>query len=114
MSAGELNRRVRFEKRAATSDKYGNAVDDWQMIFDNEPASIRPVRGAEDVIAAKLQGRQIVEIKVRYSNLTTQVNTDHRAVNAATGEAFNIRVIENKDMRGRYLTMLCESGVASG
>lgn len=114
MTAGQLNRKVRFDARQSSTDKYGNDVAEWAAIVEDEPAQIRPLRGSEDLIAARITGRQIVEIKVRYSARTVQVTTDHRAVNVATGETYNIRSIENRDERGRYLTMLCESGVANG
>lgn len=118
MTAGRLNSRVRIERRAATSDIYGNTQGAWQSLIAGEPAEIRPIRaaspGVEIVDAASIVAAGLVEILVRYSSRTLQIRVSDRLVNTRTGEAFNIRAIENPDMRGKYLRLLCQAGVANG
>jgi head-tail adaptor len=116
MSGGELNRLISVQGRETSTDGYGNDVaETWADIITAEPAAIRPLRGGESVIAAKLQSTGLVEIKVRYSERTAQIAETHRLVNARTpAEFYNIRYIEQPDQRGRYLVMTCERGVAHG
>lgn len=116
MSGGQLNRLINVEARGASDDGYGNAVaDTWSTVIANEPAEIRPLRGGEGVEAAKLQGKALVEIRVRHSARTAQITTAHRIANArVAGEFYNVRYIENPDMRGRYLKIVAERGVAHG
>jgi|AntAceMinimDraft_8_1070364.scaffolds.fasta_scaffold110817_3 head-tail adaptor len=116
MSGGELNRLVTVQARQAEVDIYGNdAAETWADVIASEPAAIRPLRGGESVIAAKLQSTGLVEIKVRYSERTSQISEAHRLVNTRTpAEVYNIRYIEQPDQRGRYLVLTCERGVAHG
>ncbi len=115
MSAGELNRRVHVGKRTEIVDGYGNSLSaDLVNYIENEPAKISPLRGDEIVIAEKLKGRALVEIRVRHSTLTAQITEDDIVTNSATGIQFNIRYIEQPDMRGKYLNIVAERGVAVG
>lgn len=112
MPAGKLRERVTFSQRAVTSDGYGNASGDWADEF-TVSARIRPRLGGEEVMASRLQGRNLATITVRYSTDTAEITTDWRAVDARTGDIWNIRSIENPDERKRYLDLLCEKGVAT-
>ncbi len=114
MAAGPLRDRVRFERRAQVSDGAGNYVSDWQTLDMDRWAQVKPLRGGENVIAAKLQSTGIYEIKVRSDSETRTVTADDRVVDISSGQAYNIRLVENRDMRNRYLTLTCERGVADG
>lgn len=118
MGAGRLNRRVAVQRRAVADDGYGNTVGAWADLITAEPAEIRPMRAnsatAETVDAGAVAAVGYVEILVRYSSRTAQIKTSDRLLNARTGEAFNIRAIENPDMRGKYLRLVCQAGVANG
>ena len=116
MSAGQLNRLIRVDARVAGNDGAGNELTDtWAAVIENEPAEIRPLRGGEAVTAAKLTTSGLVEIRVRYSSRTLAITTEHRIVNARlTSEVYNVRYIEQPDMRGKYLKIVCERGVAVG
>jgi head-tail adaptor len=116
VNAGELRERVRFDRLVEVEDGAGNMQSGWAPNGEDVAAKIQPLRGSEAVLAGKLQGRQPVEITVRWSpRLATgdsAIHTDDRAVNLATGEAYNIRSIENPDMRKVWLTMIAEAGGA--
>lgn len=113
MAAGPLRERVRFERRASGSgDGYGNVSTAWSEL-DVVSAEVRPMRGSEQVLATKLEGREPVEIRVRFSSTLANLTTDDRAVNVRTGATFNVRSVENRDQRKKYLTVIAEAGVAT-
>ena len=114
MASGPLRERVRFERRSDGSDGAGNYVSDWETLIEKRWAQITPLRGNEEVIASKLQATGVYEIRVRQDSETATVKPADRAVDINTGEAFNIRHIENRDQRDRFLILTCEKGVASG
>jgi hypothetical protein len=68
--------------------------------------------GSETVIAARLQGRQPVIIKVRVNSEALAIETDWRARDVRTGAIYNIRTKANLDQKRKYYEMLAESGVA--
>lgn len=114
MSAGQLNRRITVEARNTSPDIYGNTYAGWASLIESEPAEIRPLRGDESVEAAKLEMQALVEIRVRYSSRTAQILPAHRIRNTRTSETYNVRYIEQPDMRGKYLKIVAELGVADG
>lgn len=114
--AGDLNRRVSFSLKhvpgvdSPPAKDYGNVEEDFVVQF-TVAARIRPRLGGETVQAARLEGRNFVNIIVRSSAQTRQVKTDWRATDARTGELYNIRSIIDPSEDGKYLEMLCEKGV---
>lgn len=112
-SAGDLRERVGFYRREIEDDGAGNV----QGAFGTAPAfvvwaQVRPRLGGEGVFAARLQGKNAVNITVRRSASTLLVTTDWIAKNEQSGEVFNIRSIIDPDMKRVFLEMLCEKGVA--
>lgn len=79
--AGDLRERVHFQSRAAVDDGYGNSRGEWVTRF-TEPAAMKPLRGGEEVMAARLQGVQPYVVTVRQSSRTRQVASDWRLVDA--------------------------------
>lgn len=107
-AASELRERVTFAQRALVSDGHGNAEGEYEDEF-TVSARIRPRLGGEQVMAGRLEGKNIATITVRYSSDTAQITTDWEARDARTGQKWNIRSITNPDERKRYLELLCES-----
>src|SRR5215207_3829940 len=62
MAAARLRHAVRFERRANSPDEYGNELGDWQPRISAIWAEVKPLRGTEEVLAAKLQGRAAYEV----------------------------------------------------
>jgi SPP1 family predicted phage head-tail adaptor len=110
MPSGELRERLTFSRRAVTSDGYGNTEGDWEEQF-TVWGRVRPRLGGEEVMAARLSGRSVATITLRYSEQTALIDSDWRAVNANSGEVWNIRSAINPDERRRYIELLAEKGV---
>jgi hypothetical protein len=118
--AGDLRYSVGFYQRSALSNSppdYGNTEDNFPStaIFTT-PANITPKLGGEDVLAARLTGKNLVNITVRQSANTALVTTDWLAKDERSGDEYNIRSVIDPDggtsRHGFYFEMLCEKGVA--
>lgn len=111
--AGRLRDRVTIQKYVGTDDGYGNVTGEWVDQF-TAAANIAYLRGGESVMASRLAAKQPAILTIRTSVQARGVQPDWRALNARTGEAFQIREKprETKESRG-YLEALCESGVAT-
>lgn len=114
-TAGKLTERVRFERRAAASDGYGNTEGAWETLIDSRRASLRPTKGGELVIADRLQGQASFDLWVYSDSATRQLTTDDRAVDARDPRrTFNILFIGDLIGDGRWLFMQAQQGGASG
>jgi head-tail adaptor len=117
MTAGLLSERFEFAKRTDTStnsppgDGYGNFEGAFVTQFTSW-ARRRFLRGGEDVMAARLQGRQPVILTIRRSSQADLVTTDWRATDARSGTVYNIRSVEFTEDR-MWIDLLVEAGVAT-
>jgi head-tail adaptor len=111
--AGHLRERFTIQRRVDIDDGYGNTVGEWADQFAMW-GGIRFMRGGEGVLAARLTARQPAILTVRNSTVARGILASDRAVNARTGEVFNIREQPRaaRDNRG-FLEMLVEAGVAT-
>lgn len=120
MQAGDLRSKVGFYKRPDASDSspdYGNTEGEFPDTPEFEcAANIKPKLGGESVLAGRLTGTNLVNITVRRSSSTAQVDTDWRVKDERSGTIYNIRSIidpqEGTNQHGRFFEMLCEKGVA--
>lgn len=115
-TAGDLYYRVGIEARVANNPDspldYGNVENAWVEQFETRAAFIH-LRGGEDVLAARLQGRHLQVIRVRNSTETRTITTDFRVVDKRNGDVFNVRDV-TPDREGRqFIDLLCEKGVAT-
>lgn len=122
-TTGKLRYRVGFYQRGGPSSAsppppdYGYPGGDFGatpvMI---EWANIEPRLGGEAMQAARLSGKNFVNITVRQSDQTSMVDTEWKAKNEDSGEEYNIRSVidpnEGNFKHGFYFEMLCEKGVA--
>ena len=91
-TAGRLRERLHLQRRApdANGDRLGPWSEAETVITCR--ARIQPLRGGETVMAARLQGEAWVQIAVRSSNATRQVDDTFRAVDARDpARVFEIR-----------------------
>lgn len=108
--AGELRDRVTFEERIIESDEMGGTQGTFSEQF-TIAARIRYRFGGEQVMAARLAGRQPAIITVRQSSDTLRITTDWRARDIRTGDIFNVRSVADPDGKRHDLDLLCEKGV---
>ncbi len=113
MSAGKLRERLTFQRRSVVDNVSGN-TDGPLVDFLTTAARVRPLRGAETVLAKKLKGVLTYEIKIRSSTLSRTIATEDRAIDVRDpGRVFNIRSISNDDEHREYLTLIADTGVTT-
>lgn len=116
LGAGDLRDRVRFQKRIAASDGFGNEEAAWQDQF-TRAAGLKFRAGTEAVQSARLAGRQPVSITIRSDSQSRLIETDWRAINARSGQVYNIRAVMDPEAdtprRGAWIELFCEGGVAT-
>lgn len=115
MHAGALRERIRIETLVTGRDQYGNPAQRWG---DMDPAlvvraRIKPLGGSEQVRAERVEASTKYEITIRYSSAAAAIQADtHRAVNARTGEIYNIHAVVDPSERQKWLIMTCTAGKA--
>ena len=112
ITANHMRDRVSLEKREEVDDGYGNTVGMWVTQFERD-ACILLSKGGETVIASRLQSVQPALIIVRYDAETATITAAWRLIETRSGTTYNIRTSADMERRGRFITMLCEAGVAT-
>lgn len=108
-AAGDLNRRITFQRRTRVTSANGDQTDAWTDVA-TVAAKVSPLRGGETIQAARLGGTETFEITV-YSTVSTRTLTpDDRAVDARSGRKLNLKWAANWDERDRFITLIAEAG----
>lgn len=110
-SAGQLYESVAWDERPTVLDGYGNETGEFAEVFRCR-AAFTFLRGGESVIAARLEGRQPVVVRVRSTSQTRLIEPDWRMRDLRTGDAYAVRSISPTPDR-RWLDVLVEKGVAA-
>lgn len=109
--AGDLRHRLAFDKREEVDDGYGNTVADWQEQF-TRAAAFTYERGNEAVMAARLEGRSIIRVRLRSDSSTRTITTDWRARDARLGTVYAITDVDAVTDR-QWVWLRIEEGVAA-
>lgn len=112
ITASDLRDRVRLERHEEIDDGYGGVVGQWVTQFERN-ACILLSKGGETVIAARLQSIQPALIIVRHDAETATITAAWRLIETRSGTIYNIRTSADMERRRRFITMLCEAGVAT-
>lgn len=110
--SGELARhRMAFDKREDIDDGYGNTVAGWQEQFTRSTA-MRSRGGKEAVVAARLEGRNLMGIYLRSDTQTRSITTDWQVRDLRGGTTYAVVHIDAvTDPAWVYLDI--QSGVAT-
>lgn len=109
MNAKDLNKRVTIQKKAVTRAANGEEVITWTTHLPVW-ASVQPIRGREFFAAAQMQGAADYRVTVRYNSTITR---DMRVMFGATVLDISAEPI-NVNSAGRWLELMCVSGVRDG
>lgn len=119
-SAGDLRSKVAFQRRKELvtdqekSNRLGNALGEWETVFECR-ARLQPRLGSEEVVAARLQGKQPYILTVRSSKASRTITPAWRAYDARAGmrpdgvtpkRIFDIKSVSNVDERDQFLDFL--------
>jgi head-tail adaptor len=110
MTIGAMRDRVRLEARTAVDDGYGNTVSGPFASQFERAAEIRPSRGGEGVLAARMEGTQPATVRVRYDAATMAIQPSWRLVDVRSGTVYAIKTAADMERRKKWITMLCVAG----
>lgn len=111
--AGRLYYRLAFDQREMVDDGYGNVVaGDWTEQFQCRAEFIH-LRGSETIMAARLESREPMIVRVRMSAQTRQIANEWQMRDLRDGKPYNIRDITWDNNRA-MIDLLVEGGVATG
>ncbi len=111
MRAGLLTERFEFQEREQAGDGYGNEQGAWRPQFERSVGRLM-LRGGEQVMASRLEGRAPAVITIRACSQTRRITTDWRARDVRSEDIWNIRSISPSEKRD-YIDLLVEKGVAA-
>ena len=112
MRVTDLDRVVSFQRRGEVDEGYGNKVDgDFAEVF-REWARVKPMKGGEGVVEARLSARQPAILTVRATAAAEAVNSDWIAVTG--GMVWNIKEPPRLTEDRQFLEMLVERGRVNG
>jgi SPP1 family predicted phage head-tail adaptor len=108
LRAGDLNRRVRIERRDQTQDELGQPVDTWVEVA-TVWCNVRMLTGKETLTSDADVGTASASIRIRYR---TDIDNGMRAI--VDGVIFNIGA-PLPDLAGReYVDLPCTTGANLG
>ncbi|CDM56283.1 MULTISPECIES: head-tail adaptor protein [Rhizobium] len=110
-TSGELQHRVAFDERTTVDDGYGNTEGGFAERFKSW-AAFRPRGGSEAVVAARLEGRNILGVYLRSTAQTTQIKADWRMRDVRTGDVYAIRIVDAVSDR-YWVYVEVQTGVAA-
>lgn len=110
--AGDLVHRVAFDARGAVNDGHGNAVTGpWAEMFQR-PAAFVYAGGGEAMVAARLEGRSVIKVRLRSDSATRTIRPDWRMRDVRRGTEYAVREADAVTDR-RWVWLVVEAGVAA-
>lgn len=109
MRAGELRHRVTLQSPLIVRDAVGEGVTTWKSVVTNVPASVEPIEGREQFLAAQRQASISHIVHLRYSPLIGAMDATWRVL-------FGKRVFtidappKNIGERNREIVLECTEG----
>ena len=113
--AGDLDHRVAFDKRETGNPDspadYGNTQTDFVEQFQRR-AAFKYAGGSESIVAARLEGRGVIKVRVRRDSLTKTIEPDWQMRDVNTGTVYAIRDVDHVTDRD-WVWLVVERGVAT-
>lgn len=92
-TAQQLDRRVVFAKRVEIDDGLGNVEGRFADQFSLW-AAFRSRGGNEAVVAARLEGRNVLGVYLRSSPQSRQIKSDWRMTDKRTGQEYAVKIAD--------------------
>lgn len=105
-TAGDLTKRATLQEPQEATDADGQVVQSY-LAQGTVWANLRPLRGGEAVLAARLESRSPAIITVRASSLSRRVTSEWRAV--IDGKTYHVREDPRETQDRAFLEFLAEA-----
>jgi hypothetical protein len=109
--AGDLKHRVAFDRRERVNDGAGNWQSGFVEQFSRRAAFIY-AGGGESVMAARLEGRSVMRVRVRSCQQTRTIKQDWQMRDARDGTAYAIKEVDEVTDR-LWVYLVVERGAPS-
>lgn len=110
-TSGELQHRVAFDERETIEDGYGNEQSSFTERFKSW-AAYRSRGGSEAVVAARLEGRNLLGVYLRSTPETRDIKASWRMRDVRTGDVYAIRIVDAVSDR-YWVYVEAQTGVAA-
>lgn len=113
MFAGQLRHSITIQKRSATKDDYGQAINTWSTVATTR-ANIRPVGGREAVAGMEQRATLTHTVAVRYQAALVpplEASTWRVLFGSRVLNVINSRNLEEKN---RWIVLECDEGSRDG
>ena len=107
ISAGNLNAKVRIERRFDKQDTAGQQSEEWRTLASRR-ANIR-VKGATE--GKSLTGEvssTIYEIKLRRDSVTKTISPSDRVIDMNTGNVYDVESADDMLSMNKLMTLRCK------
>lgn len=108
LTAGDLTKRARFQKPHKDRDEDGNPIIAYPDAF-TVWANLRPLRGGESVMGARMQSRSPAILVIRNSRQAREITSEWRAV--IDGRIYEAKEDPRATQDRAFLEMLVEAGI---
>jgi len=110
--ASDLRHRAAFDRRVKVDDGAGNTEgEEWQEQFTRRAAYIY-AGGGETAMAARLEGRGVLKVRVRSCSQTRRIRQDWQMRDVWEGTIYAVKEVDAVTNR-QWVYLVVERGVAS-
>lgn len=102
---------ARIEENPDSPIDYGNTVSAFREQFKRRAAFVY-AGGSESVVAARLEGKGMIKVRLRSDEATRTIYSDWRMRDVRTGTTYAIRDVDRETDR-RWVYLVVERGVAA-
>ena len=115
MSIGKMQHSLTIQTRSNSADGGGGGASSWGTLAQVW-GRIEAVGGGERFFGDQNEARTTHKITIRFRRNVTPANRivySYTVDGSSYTRTFNIKRVENKGERDKYLEMLCDEGVAT-
>lgn len=110
-TAQEFSHLLSFAQRISSDDGYGNQQGNFEEQF-TVWAAIRSRGGSEAIVAARMEGQNILGVYLRSSSQTRQIASDWRMTDTRTGAQYGIKIVDTVTDR-RFVYLEAQTGIVA-
>lgn len=67
LKAGELRHRIDIQQKLLTKDSNGNEIEEWESVYSEVPAAVRPLSVGQFIAASAAQSKIEGRFVIRYA-----------------------------------------------
>ncbi len=113
MDNRRADQRVTFQRDNGTQDSSGDIPANWQDVIADVPAAVDGEKGREAAIGGGIKGESVYTVWVR-ADIVTRFTITQRDRIVWGSKLLNIDNLPDQQLRGRWMAIICRTGVNAG